>query len=209
MRATGIGALLLSCAVASGCQSRSGSMSQIANQARNIGVYAKYPTGLVEIRGYYGRGINGGLNRAESGGDWHASGITREEPPEFFIVNLPDARIADSKVYWFDDAEALERAQNAWGVDPPRSLLTDIEDVGSKIYRVSAPELRQKAAERRQKATTNDIGNAVLVVRMPAEAQSGVGVGTDRGIYVDLIGRRPPDDRMYRVSLADRASPDE
>jgi hypothetical protein len=202
VRVVGIGALLVSIAAVSGCDGTSG----IVREAGNPGVYARLSDGLHEFHNYYAVATDGSLSRVQGTGG--LSDIETYEPPEFFLVNLPDVRIAESKAYWFDDTESLVRAQNAWASGPPESLATSIEDLGSNIYRVSAPELARRAAERRQIAPAKDLGSAALVLRISADASAGTGSGADRGIYIDLVGPRPPVERMYRISIVNAREPD-
>jgi hypothetical protein len=199
MRSIAPAALMISATAISACGSPPASTTTAGIRAD--GVYAKFPDGLRGIQSYSSTGPGGGLNRPEPMIEGRAAGIRGEGTPEYFVVNLPDVEIADSKVYWFDAPDALVRAQNAWGFETPEPLASSIEDLGSHVYKVFAPAVAGRAAERRRNATTNDIGCAALVLRISPNARTADGPSIGPVTYVDLVGPRPPSERMYCVSI--------
>jgi hypothetical protein len=127
--------LLLTVIFTSACKHEA-SPSQIAAQAKDLGVYVQVGNQLTEISSGQEeqRGIDGHLK-----GFKFTDPITVVPLDVSFVVNLPDAHISDSRIFWLPDVKSA-----TWHVFPiedgnhvdPEPVKASIEPIANGLYRV-------------------------------------------------------------------------
>lgn len=132
-------ALLLVTTLTVACKHDS-SPAQIAIQAKNLGVYAQIGNQLTELP--YGEEERRGFDGHRKGFRF-AEPILIAPPDTSFILNLPDAKISDSKIFKLPDAKTATwhvfESEDVDHVDP-RPVKSTIEPLGNGLYRVKPTE---------------------------------------------------------------------
>jgi hypothetical protein len=110
--------------------------------ARLVGVFVLDSTGLRELKQY----------GAQEDGDSFTTGVytrfqfpdsfapEKSTQPRAFYVNLPDARITESKVYRLTDLDAKWHNSQRHAANDPKPLPTRLEIVESSLYKVLLPD---------------------------------------------------------------------
>ena len=136
------------------CSQCAPSESIDAAQLRKVGVFAETSTGLTELTAYALEAPGGNFNPA------NVTDIPRLNGATTFVVNMPDAQITQSTVYWAASQNSL----------PEGPLKADIETIQGTVYRITSPALRSRSS-----------GMASLRIKMPA--------GTPDRMYLLKLGK--------------------
>jgi hypothetical protein len=131
----------LAVALFAGCSSQS--PESLAQQAKNLGVYARADNSFRVLTVF-------GVENDDSG--WtrfmFTESIPKAQAVSYFVVNVPDAKISDSQLFLLPNALAakwvLERP-----TDPrnPKPLKATIEPLSATVYKVSLAEPSAKTSK--------------------------------------------------------------
>jgi hypothetical protein len=121
------------------------SPDRLAQQVKKLGVYAFTGTQLSEVSVY---GIEEENTLAETMSFKFTEPIPKAQSFAYFVVNMPNANISDSKVFWLPDAkEAKWHYFNPTDEHDPKSSKASIEQLSNGIYKVALLEpLRQETS---------------------------------------------------------------
>jgi hypothetical protein len=125
--ALGVVILLLS-----SCHSEPSS-AELANQVKNLGVYASTGTELIEVSAY---------GEEQLAGFWFKDAAPKVPSVAYFLVNMPNADIGDSKIFWMYDLQTAAK----WSDEEmatrsgPKLVKTNIEGIGHGLYKITPTE---------------------------------------------------------------------
>lgn len=119
-----------------GCGGGGDSPSVISEKAKNLGVYAHNKNGVTELL-TFGQERDqdlfyGGLTTSFA----FSGAIPESSSPVGFIVNLPEARISESKLFLLPNPAAAQWRSVEHGVPNPKPIQSTIEPVSGAIYKV-------------------------------------------------------------------------
>lgn len=128
--------LVLAAMLATACSTES--PENLAQQAKNIGVYARMDNSLRELAAFGAEDHN---IMTETMNFKFTEPIPKSQSVSYFVVNVPNSNISDSKLFWLPDVMAARwHYFNPNDPRDPKPVKATIEPLSATIYKVSVAE---------------------------------------------------------------------
>jgi hypothetical protein len=124
--------------VLSGC-GRTDSPERLAEQAKALGVYVLAPDALREVGVF---GVEDHDIFAETMTFKFTEAVPKVKDARYFVVNMPNANITDSKVFWLTDFKNSKwHYSNPNDEQDPKPMKSSTEPLTNGLYKVSPADV--------------------------------------------------------------------